>query len=171
MDRDGVLIHDTHYPHTIEDCTFYGGAFVALPLLQDAGYDLFLVINQSGIGRGLYTVADFETMNNYMNEELAKRDIVITKTYFCPHTPGDNCSCRKPKTQFIEDAVRDFHVDVANSYVIGDKATDVEMGKRAGCSSILVLTGHGLEERANAQADFVAQDVLDAAQLILRQPK
>jgi len=108
---------------------------------------------------------------NYTNrvvEELKKHNIKIEKTFVCPHKPEDNCQCRKPKTKLIKQAEKEFDINLKKSFMIGDKAIDVEMGHNAGCKSILVLTGNGMKERENSNADFVAKDLLEAAKWIRR---
>ena len=101
-------------------------------------------------------------------ESLKKQNIKIEKTYVCPHKPEDSCECRKPKTKLIKDAEKEFNIDLSKSFMIGDKKIDVETGHNAGCKSILVLTGNGMKEKENSDADYVAKDLLEAAKWIIR---
>ena len=166
LDRDGVLVEDIGYHHKLEDLRIVPNAIEGLKLLKN--YKLIVITNQSGIGRGYYTMKDFENFNKYLIQELKKHNIKIEKIYVCPHKPEDNCECRKPKTKLINDAAKEFDIDLSKSYMIGDKRIDVEMGHNAGCKSILVLTGSGMKERENSKADYVAEDLLDAAKWILK---
>lgn len=169
LDRDGVITEDIGYVNKIEDFKLLPNAVEGLVLLKN--YRLFIVTNQSGIGRGYYKFEDFFNYNKRVLEELKKHNIKIEKTYFCPHNPEDNCECRKPKTKMIKDAARDFGIDLGKSFMIGDKKIDVEMGHNAGCKSILVLTGNGMKEKENANADYAARDLIDAAKWIRENDK
>src|SRR3989338_5378429 len=164
FDRDGVLVEDIGYHHRIEDFKLIPNAIEGLKLLK--GYLLIIATNQSGIGRGYYTMKNFENFNSHLIHELKKHNIKIEKIYVCPHKPEDNCECRKPKAKLIKDAEKEFNIDLNKSFMIGDKKIDVEMGHKAGCKSILVLTGNGMKEKENSNADYVARDLIDAAKWI-----
>ena len=165
IDRDGVVTEDLGYIHKIEDFRLIKNAAKGLKLLKN--FNLFFVTNQSGIGRGYYETRDFLDYNNRVLSELKKFKINIKKTYMCPHHPDDNCECRKPKTKLVEDAAKDFKIDVEKSFMIGDKKIDIEMGKNAGCRTILVLTGNGMKAKDEIKADYVAEDLIEAAKWIL----
>lgn len=166
LDRDGVIVEDVGFVHKIKDFKLVPNAIEGLKLLKD--YKLFIVTNQSGIGKGYYQIEDFFNYNNTVLNELKKHNIKIEKTYVCPHKPEDNCECRKPKTKFLKDAAKEFDIDLKNSFMIGDKSIDVEMGHNAGCKSILVLTGNGMKEKEHSKADCIAKDLLDAAEWIIK---
>ena len=166
LDRDGVLVEDMGYHHKIKDFKLIPNAAEGLKLLKK--YKLIIVTNQSGIGRGFYTMKDFENFNNHLIRELKKNNINIEKTYVCPHKPEDSCECRKPKTKLIKDAEKKFGIDLKKSFAVGDKKSDIEMGKNAGCRTILVLSGNGIKTKNEINADFVAKDLLDAAMWILK---
>jgi len=166
LDRDGVLIEDIGYPHRLEDFKLIQNAVEGLKLLKD--YRLIIVTNQSGIGRGYFKMNDFENFNNHLMQELKKHRIKIEKTYFCPHKPKDNCNCRKPKTKLIKDAKKEFNIDLKKSFMIGNMKRDIEMGHNAGCKSIFVLTGKGMNEKENSNADYVAKDLVGAAKWIMK---
>ena len=102
IDRDGVLVEDTGYVHKIEDFKLVNNTIKGLKLLKN--YKLFIITNQSGIGRGIYKIQDFLKFNNHLINTLKKYNIKIIKTYFCHHKPEDKCNCRKPKTKFLKDA-------------------------------------------------------------------
>ena len=166
IDRDGVLVEDVGYHHKIEDFKLIPNVIEGLKLLKD--YLLIIVTNQSGIGRGYYTLKDFENFNNHLLKELKKHGIKIEKTYVCPHKPEDSCKCRKPSPKLIKDAAKEFEIDLSKSYMIGEMKRDIEMGHNAGCKSILVLTGKGMKEKENSKADYVAKDLVDAAKWITK---
>ncbi len=166
LDRDGVIIEDKGYPHKIEEFKLAKNAISGLKSLKQ--YQLFIITNQSGIGRGLYTVQDFFRLNEHLLGELKKHEIKIEKTYYCPHKPEDNCECRKPKIKLLKEAEKDFNIILKSSFVIGDMKSDIELGKNAGCGTILVLTGNGIGARDEADPDYVAKDLLDAANWILK---
>ena len=169
LDRDGVLTEDTGYVHKIKDFKLVKNAIEGLKLLK--GYKLFIVTNQSGIGRGYYKFKDFSDYNNLVLKELKKHKIKIEKTYYCPHKPEDNCGCRKPKTRFLKEAVKEFNVNLKKSFVIGDRKSDFEMGKNAECRTIHVLTGYGANAKNEVQPDYFAKDLLDAAKWIIKNDK
>lgn len=166
IDRDGVIVEDIGYHHKLEDLKIVPNAIEGLKLLKN--YKLIIVTNQSGIGRGHYTIKDFESFNNHLIETLKKHKIKIEKTYYCPHKPEDNCECRKPKTKFLDDAKKEFKIDLKESFVIGDRKSDFEMGKNAGCRIIHVLTGNGANFNNEFKPDYIANDLVDAAEWILK---
>jgi D-glycero-D-manno-heptose 1,7-bisphosphate phosphatase len=142
LDRDGVLIEDSGYIENIEDVEFYPFTFEALRQIKE-DFELFIVTNQSGIGKNLITKQGVKRVNEYILEELRKQDIIIKKLYCCPHTNEDMCICKKPKPYFIYEAEKEFGIDIKNSFVIGDHPSDVEFALNAGATGIYVLTGHG----------------------------
>lgn len=169
LDRDGVLNEDTGYAHKIKDLKLLYGAVEALKLLKDQ-FKFIIITNQSGIGREYYTEEDFHKFNNHLLNELKKQGIKIEKTYFCPHSPEENCNCRKPNTKFIKQAEKEFNIDLKNSFVLGDHPHDIEMGKNANCKTIYLLTGHGEKhkQKLNTKPDFIANNLLEAAKWILK---
>lgn len=166
IDRDGVIVEDTGFVHKIEDFKLVPNSIEGLKLLK--GYKLFIVTNQSGIGRSIYKDQDFMNFNNHLLNELKKHDIKIEKTYYCPHKPEDNCECRKPKIKFLKGAEKEFKINLVKSFVIGDKKSDTETGKNAGCKTIHVLTGYGTKHKDEVNPDYIARDLVDAAQWILK---
>lgn len=140
LDRDGTLIEDKGYEYKIDSLKIYPGVIEGLRLLQE-NYIFFIITNQSGIGRGIYTIEDFHKFNNFFLEQLEEHGIKIEKTYFCPHVNG--CNCKKPSTKFIEDIVLEYNVDLSKSWTIGDHPSDILFGRDAGCKTCYLLTGHG----------------------------
>ncbi len=131
LDRDGIINVDHGYVYKITDFEFSNGIFDLVKLFTDAGYLIFVVTNQSGIGRGYYSEEDFITLSNWMIAEFKKKAIKIEKVYYCPHLPKDKCHCRKPETGMIEEALKTYNIDIENSWMIGDKQSDIDLAKNA----------------------------------------
>lgn len=153
LDRDGTINVEVQYLCRVEDFQFIPGVPWALRRLKEAGFLLVVVTNQSGIGRGYYDETALHAIHDHMHADLAQYGIDIDACYFCPHHPehatGDyrqECACRKPLPGMLQQAAQDLDIDLSRSYMIGDKLADVEAGLRAGCTSILVLTGYGSGE-------------------------
>ena len=161
LDRDGTVIEDVGYGHRLEDYAPIPGALQALVRLRDAGYRFAIVTNQSGIGRGLFSRADYDRFHGRLLDDLANANIVVEKTYMCPHAPAQTCTCRKPDPSSLRDAEQSLGADLKNSWVIGDHVKDVALAANAGCRGILVLTGHGQEEFARLGDTPVAAVVSD----------
>ena len=162
LDRDGTIIAEKNYLHRVADVELYPGAAAALKRLADAGYRLFIVTNQSGIGRGYFTLADAERVNDHVAAELAKAGAPIVKTYTAPEAPDQPSRVRKPSPQFLFDARDEFHLDLANSFMIGDKLIDVECGWNAGVKkSLLVRTGYGAKMEQDSPDALKAAIIVD----------
>lgn len=169
LDRDGTICEDHGYLSDPKDLKMFPFTAEAINLLIENDFLVILVTNQSGIARGYFTEDDFERVNDKIIEELSNEGASIDGVYYCPHAPSDKCHCRKPLPKMIERACRDFNVAVGKSWMIGDKAIDVETGINAGAKSSLVLTGYGKEEveKCKDKADLVAGDLLDAVKKII----
>lgn len=171
IDRDGVINEERNYVHRIEDFVLLPGSVKALALLRDAGYRLIVVTNQAGIARGYYDVAAMNRLHDYLCARLEEEEVKLDAIYFCPHHPegiakGFNvkCDCRKPAPGMLLQAAQDFNVDLATSVLIGDKASDIEAGKRAGVGlTIIVESGHKIDSADRLEADLVKSDLLEAA--------
>lgn len=172
LDRDGTLVEDHGYTYKREDYKLLPGVARGLHRIASAGYQLVIVTNQSGIGRGYFTQDDFEGFQAELIVDLAEQDVQIAATLFCPHLPDAGCNCRKPKPGLLERARKEFYADLAESWVIGDSPCDLELAKNAGCRSILILTGKGQETSREAAPEIPrASSLLEAADLILRNTK
>ena len=145
LDRDGTLVHDVGHGHRLEDYVLLPGVIDALQLLKDAGFRFAIVTNQSGIGRGIFSAAAFESFQARLFADLVAAGIDIEATYMCPHLPDAGCTCRKPSPASLLAARDRFAIDLARSWMIGDHANDVRLAANAGCRGILLLTGHGTE--------------------------
>jgi D-glycero-D-manno-heptose 1,7-bisphosphate phosphatase len=172
LDRDGVLIEERNYLHRVEDVVFLPGV-AALKRLSDVGFKLFIVSNQSGVGRGYFTLADVECVNEHLRRELARAGVRFEKIYIAPEAPGQPSRGRKPAPQFLFDARDEFNLNLAESFMVGDKLIDLECGWNAGVKkSILVRTGYGAKlERDSAEElkrAVVVDNLTGAADWILR---
>jgi D-glycero-D-manno-heptose 1,7-bisphosphate phosphatase len=143
LDRDGVINEDYGYIGKPEDIEFKSGIFELLELLQEKGYELFIVTNQSGIARGYYTETDFLTLMNWLLGMLKEKGIVIRDFAYCPHHPeiDGECRCRKPAPGMIVDLVEKYAINREASIVIGDKMSDIEAGERAGIKTNILVKG------------------------------
>ncbi len=145
LDRDGTINADKNYLYRAEDFEFLPGAVEALKLLQDSGYLLIIITNQSGIARGYYTEDDFRTLTEWMLGRLKEAGVNIARVYYCPHLPDAKipeyrkiCTCRKPETGLFEQAIRDYDIDLAGSYAIGDKMRDCAICEKTPCRGFLI---------------------------------
>ena len=151
LDRDGTLIAEKNYLHRPEDVELFPGAGAALKRLVDAGFKLIIVTNQSGIGRGYFRLADAEHVNERVCREFAQAGVRFEKIYIAPEAPDQPSRGRKPSPQFLFDARDEFDLNLAKSFMVGDKLIDLECGWNAGVKkSLLVRTGYGakLEEKS-----------------------
>jgi D-glycero-D-manno-heptose 1,7-bisphosphate phosphatase len=172
LDRDGTIIEEKNYLSRAEDVVVFPGAAAALSRLNQAGFKLFIVSNQSGVGRGYFTLADVEKVNERLLQELGREQVRFEKIYIAPEAPDAPSRGRKPSPQFLLDARDEFGVDLAQSYMIGDKLIDLECGWNAGVRKcLLVRTGYGAElERGSPeklQQAVIVDDLAAAAGWIL----
>lgn len=173
LDRDGTLIEERDYLSRPEDVIIFRGTGGALRRLQDAGFRLFIVSNQSGVGRGYFTMDDVERVNRRLQDELALEIVRFQKIYVAPEAPDTPSRGRKPSPQFLFDARDEFGINLSESFMIGDKLIDLECGWNAGVKqSILVRTGYGAEcERKvpdRLARAVVVDDLSAAAEWILK---
>lgn len=152
LDRDGTIIKDKHYLSDPDEIEFYDGVFPALRRLQESGYDLIVVTNQSGVARGLMTEKDVRALHMRLEQLLADENIHLLDLYYAPYHPSaenprylEGKEFRKPRPGMLHQADEDHGIDFQSSYMIGDKLSDIEAGNRVGCKTILVKTGKGKE--------------------------
>lgn len=131
LDRDGVLNVDKGYVWDIEDFVWQPDAKTAVGWLNGQGYTVVVATNQSGIGRGYYTFAEFEELTDWMLWDLRKSGAYISRVYYCPHVPGDKCLCRKPEVGMIRAAVDDWG-GYRHTFLVGDKESDIAAAERFG---------------------------------------
>ena len=163
FDRDGTLMEDAHYCADPALVRVFDGVPQALRGLKQAGFAIFIITNQSGIGRGLISQSQYEAVAAEFLRQAGPES--IDATYYCPDPPGVPSTCRKPEPGMVLAATAEHQIDLAKSYFVGDKAVDVECGRRAGTRTILVRTGYGAAQ--DAAADLVCQDAVEAIGLIL----
>jgi D-glycero-D-manno-heptose 1,7-bisphosphate phosphatase len=170
LDRDGVLNVEKDYLHRTEDFEFLPGVPQALHLLKEAGFLLIVVTNQSGVARGYFSLEAVHQLHRHLQQELVPYGVAVDGFYICPHHPeygseneATDCLCRKPLPGMIEKAVSDFSIDPARSYLVGDKLSDIDAGRAAGCRCLLVRTGYGATFTAAVPKDVVIVDDLLAA--------
>lgn len=170
LDRDGTIIRERHYlsdPGLVE---LLPGAVEGMRLLLEAGLRLVVVTNQSGVGRGYFSEDTLERIHDRLQEMLTAAGIELGGIYVCPHTPDDDCGCRKPRTGMVDRASRELGFDPGRAFVIGDNASDIELGRRIGASTYLVRTGHGsgiADTGASVPDHHVAADLAEAARILV----
>jgi D-glycero-D-manno-heptose 1,7-bisphosphate phosphatase len=162
LDRDGTLNVEKEYLSDPDKLELFPGVGAALRRLQDAGFLLFIVTNQSGIGRGYYTEADMHRVNERLLADLARDGVRIERVYFAAEAPDQPSRGRKPSPQFLFDARDAFRVDLSRSFLIGDKLSDLECGWNAGVQrSLLVRTGYGAEWECKAPDQLARAVIVD----------
>lgn len=167
LDRDGVINTEVEYLHEPDKFEFIPGALKGIKKMHEAGYKIVVITTQAGIGLGYFTKEDFFKVTKTMLKGFKEQGIPVSRVYFCPHSVSDNCNCRKPKTGLLERAKQDLNLDMANSWMIGDKTSDILAGKNAGCKTILVKTGHaGNDKEYPVEPTHITENLLEAASTI-----
>ncbi|KAB8312907.1 D-glycero-beta-D-manno-heptose 1,7-bisphosphate 7-phosphatase [Erwinia endophytica] len=169
LDRDGTVNVDHGYVHEIDHFQFIDGVIDALRELKKMGYALVMVTNQSGIARGIFTEDTFMQLTEWMDWSLADRDIDLDGIYFCPHHPDavvaeyrQQCDCRKPQPGMLLAAQKELNIDMAASYIVGDKIDDLQAGEAAGVGTkVLVRTGKPVTAESEKTADWVIDSLAD----------
>jgi D-glycero-D-manno-heptose 1,7-bisphosphate phosphatase len=172
LDRDGTLIAEKDYLHLPEQVAFVPGSSSALKRLQEAGFKLIMLTNQSGVGRGYFPLSDVHRVHDHIARELEREGVRLDKIYIAPEAPDQPSRGRKPSPQFVFDARHEFNLDLARSYMVGDKWIDVECALRAGLKqALLVRTGYGArveqENTHRLNEAIVVNDLPAAADWIL----
>lgn len=172
LDRDGTINREIGYLSEPEKFELLPNALAGLKKMQDMDYRLVIVTNQAGIGLGYFTKEDFYRVNKKMLTQISKAGITLDKIYFCPHSKADNCPCRKPEISLILRAKEDLNLDLSHSFFIGDNQIDIETGDRAGMKTILIQSDINPDQSNLAiTPDFIAKDLLEAADFILQQER
>ncbi len=183
LDRDGTLNEEVNFVRTPEELTLLPGAAASVRTLNEHGIIVCVISNQSGVARGFFTEEDLVPIHEKLERELGRSGARIDHIYYCPHHPTEGtppynivCSCRKPEIGMLRQAVQEFHIDLRRSFVVGDRIVDIQAGRNAGATSILVLTGYGpraLEEcrEQGITPDFIAADLAEATRIILEKSK
>ena len=171
IDRDGTVNVEKNYLHKIEDWEWIPGVIEAIKKLNRIGLQVIVVSNQAGIARGYYDEQAVKALHRQVEELLEKEQAKIDGFYFCPHHPdfsaGGPCRCRKPEPGMLQQASQDFDIDLTRSFMIGDKLSDIEAGRRCGAMPILVRTGYGQQAAEKCDPSVVIKnDLSDAVQYI-----
>lgn len=168
LDRDGTIIVERHYLSDPEQVELLPGTAKGLRQLVGMGLGLVMVTNQSGIGRGYFDEARLGEIHDRVRKLLAAEGVYLDGIYYCPHTPSDRCLCRKPQIGLMEQAMQELEFNPQDSFVIGDKPCDIELGQRVGATTLLVRTGYGAEFAASGviAPDGVVDDLTEAALVI-----
>ncbi len=166
IDRDGTLIEEVNFLSRLEDLQIFSYTDEAIRLLKENNFLVIVVTNQSGIGREIFTEAAMRDIHAQIQTDLNEQ---LDAFYFCPHLPTDGCACRKPNLGMIEAAQKHFSIDLENSWIVGDKAIDIETGFNARIKTALVLTGYGEKavDELKRKPDVVAENLLEAAKRII----
>ena len=164
VDRDGTLMEDCDYCSRPEQVRIFPGVPHALRRLKSHGFKLIVITNQSGIGRGLFTIEQYRAVEGEVRRQLGGD--LIDGSYFCPDVPGQHSNCRKPAPGMILQAKREHRIALPRSFFVGDKETDVECGHNAGVRTIRVQTGFQ-QQTTGSKADWIAKDLPAAAEIIL----
>lgn len=165
LDRDGIVTKDVHYCRCPEDLELLPRVPQAIKLLNEHCYKVVILTNQSGVGRGYFNEKTLAEIHEKMKDELAKEGAVVDAIYYCPHHPDDNCSCRKPKPQLVFRAVQEHNLELQGAFMVGDRPIDIELGRQAGCRTILVRSSPS--KYVKQKPDFFAPDLTAAVDIML----
>ena len=180
IDRDGTISEEVGYVNHLSRYQIYPWTAGAIRILNDAGLKAIVVTNQAGVARGYFTEELVKQVHEKLAGEMTRAGARFDAIYYCPHHPSvgeppyrQTCNCRKPKTGMLERAAAEFEIDVARSFVIGDRYGDIELAHNAGARSVFVLSGYGLGEFEyqrqywKEQPDWVAKDLLEASRWVV----
>ena len=175
IDRDGTINVDVHYLNRVEQLQIIPRAGEAIARLNQAGYPVIIITNQSAIGRGLLTETGLSEIHNELKHQLSAFNASIDAIYYCPHHPDgkDNCTCRKPAPGMILRAASEYNINLAGSIMIGDNATDLEAGWNAGCRAALVRTGCGedalkkTDQQTRDRISYIGRDLFEIVNRML----
>lgn len=176
LDRDGTICVLVEYMDDPDQVQLIPGASEAIKRLNEQGFLVVMITNQSALARGYFTEEVLDAIHERLARVLEKEGAHIDATYFCPHHPDDKCACRKPRPGLVLNAAKELGIDLGRSFMVGDKLDDVKAGKTAGCKGIMVLTGYGagelaLRDKWDAQPDHIADNLLGAVEWIEKQAK
>ena len=168
LDRDGTIARDAHYCRRVEDFEVFPTVPEAIRLLNDSGFKVVVVTNQSGIARGYFTEETLTQIHRKMRDTLGNHGAWVDAIYHCPHHPDEGCECRKPGTALFRQAAHDLDIDLARSYVVGDMQMDIDAGKSLGCGTVLVTTGPNGGIDIVTPPDYTASNLLEATKWITK---
>ena len=166
LDRDGVVNKEVRYLYKLSDFEFIDGIFDACHYFQKLDYEIVIVTNQSGIARGYYNENDYLKLTEWMLGQFKDNGINILDTFHCPHSPESTCNCRKPKPCMLIEAKHKHDISMKDSWMIGDKKTDIEAANLAGITNtILVRSGHLIDE-SNSNSKFTIDSIKQSKEVI-----
>ena len=168
LDRDGTINENVEYLHDPREFRLLPAALEGMRRLHQAGFRLVVITNQPGIGLGYFKTTDLFRVNKCLLRAAGEAGIGIDKIYFCPHSQALECACRKPKTLLLQRAVAELKIDLSRSFVVGDLKSDIQLGRNAGCRTVLI--SREAEAWKSSGADFMAADLVAAAEWIVAQP-
>jgi len=166
LDRDGVINKDKHYLYKIQDFEFIDGIFESCRHFQKLNYRIIITSNQSGIARGYYSEKDFLRLNQWMLNQFKTKGITILNTFYCPHLPDAKCSCRKPMPGMFNRADKIHGIDFLNSWMIGDKETDIEAAIAAGINKTILIKTDPIIDKCNSKASYIINSIEDSIKLV-----
>ena len=167
LDRDGVINKDINYLYKVKDFQFIDGIFDSCIYFQKLGFKIIVVTNQSGISRNYFSEKEYKNLTNWMLNEFRKNGIKILDVFHCPHLPNSNCSCRKPMPGMFIDAKKKYNIDMENSWLIGDKETDIIAANSSGISNtILVKSNHKINE-LDSKAKYIFESINHLNEVII----
>ncbi len=173
LDRDGTMAEDVHYCSRPQDLRLFPHVGEGVRRLNDNGFKVVIITNQSGIARGYFTEPGLAEIHQKLKGDLAQYGAHIDAIYHCPHHPDEGCECRKPKPKLANKAIDDLGIDPRQSYVIGDRLMDIELARAIGSKSVLIANELGISEIKDNSSppDYIASDFGTAVKWIIKQPK
>ena len=168
LDRDGTIAEDVHYCRRAEDFRILPRVPQAIRLLNQHGFKVVVITNQSGIARGYFTEETLSHIHDRMKSDLQQDGASIDAIYVCPHHPDEGCECRKPKPALLIGAANDIGIVLSRSYMVGDDPKDVQAGKDAGCRTIWLTAIPGQQDRALDFSNYIAADLFEAVEWLLK---
>ena len=166
LDRDGTIARDVHYCRRVEDLEILPTIPEGIRLLNERGFKVIVVTNQSGVARGYFTEETLAQIHEKMRDELAQHGAWVDAIYYCPHHPDEGCDCRKPKPGLIHRAAKEHNIELSQSFFIGDQLQDVEAGRSASCRTVLISSPVPFQMPQDpnnvVKPDFIAHDFLEA---------
>jgi D-glycero-D-manno-heptose 1,7-bisphosphate phosphatase len=183
LDRDGTICEEVGYLDSIERLRLISGSAEAIRALNEQGFKVVIVTNQSGIARGFFPEEFLEKLHAELSRQLQEKGAFLDRIYYCPHHPSEGnapylqvCACRKPAPGLLLQAAKDLNIDLSVSYMIGDHISDIECGQSVGAQTILLLTGHGSEAMEKIKSrpqppSYVAADLFEAVRWIMQHPE
>jgi D,D-heptose 1,7-bisphosphate phosphatase len=169
LDRDGVITEEIGYVTSLTELRIFPYAANCIKQIHEKGYYAIVITNQSAVARGLLSEAELKKINKYLIDETK-----VDAVYYCPHFEEGiidkyrkKCNCRKPRTGLIDKACSEYAIDLEHSYMVGDRASDIMLGKNAGIKTVLLESGYGSQRlESDVSADYVLKDLRDFIEIL-----